>query len=131
MGYEFWILKPKDKTRFNLGKGYYHKPLEDFGEFNGKEIMDNAKTNEEHMIAHKTDFNRKMIADNLQDFIELYKSAADKGVHEEDGGAYVGEVAESLWNWLGDDDVWIYSDDIFDYFPREEWTETGTRYTKD
>ena len=127
MGYEYWILKPKDNTRFNLGKGSYNKPLEEFGKWNGKEIMENAKTGEEMGLANKIDFNRKMMADNLQEFITLYKAGTENlYVYDEDG--YIEEVAEKLWNWLGDDDVWIYGEDIFDYLPRDKWIETGERY---
>lgn len=130
MGYSYKILKPKDHTYFDLGKGEYNGPLEEFAEWNGKEIMANAKTSEEHQLAAKMDFNRKMMTTHVEEFIELYMAGLKDGyTFDTADKEYVIDLAKKLWDWLGEDDVWLYGEDVFDYLPRSEWKETGTRYT--
>jgi hypothetical protein len=126
MGYEYYILKPKDHTWFHLGKGDYSKPLEEFAKWDSDAIQ-NAKTNTEQMLAHKGDFNRSMMASDVDEFVELYVAGIREGFTDE---TYVRDLAKKLWDWLGEDDVWLYGDHVFEVYNYSEWKETGTRYVE-
>lgn len=127
MGYEYRILKPKDNTWFDLGKGDYVEPLAEFAKWNSDAIK-NAQTSMEQMLADKGDFNRSMMSSNLEEFVELYVAGIQRGFTDE---AYVVNLAKKLWEWLGEDDVWIYGDHVFEVYNQDEWKLTGSRYVDD
>jgi hypothetical protein len=128
VGYEYRILKPKDKTWFDLGKGDFARPLKEFARHNTEQV-NRATTSTEMLLADRYIFTRSMMAQSQEEFVELYIAVLEER-QETFGSEYVRGLANKLWNWFGDDEVWIYGDHAFEVYERKEWRLTGSRYTE-
>jgi hypothetical protein len=128
MGYCWHLLNPRTNEWFDLGKGDYAGPLEEFGHWDLDQSI--HTTNELHIEFSRNSISRKDLGNSRKEFILIYCLwfATDEESSPDDS-AYRLELAGKIWDWMDDEIHWLYGDHCWEVLNYKEWKETGTRYT--
>lgn len=115
MGVEHYLVKPKEKTVFELGKGAWS--LLDFFKVRSEVLLD--------------EFQEQIDVWNISDLELLIEGIKTEVFYGDLGQEYLNEVADKIMKFANGNEVYYMSDcydTYFELYKRQGYTEVGSRY---